>query len=309
MLKIWPHPLFKGSFTTLQSMTGFSRASISTTNADIVWETRSVNGRNLDLRFRSTISIDAIEQDLKKIAADFFSRGNIGCSLTIAFAASNNRPVINEDYLGWVLKLSSDLEKNYGIQKPSIDGLLSLRGIVEYAAPENGTLENNDVKNAVIDCFIEALRQLKIARENEGNNLNKILSNQIDTVEELVTKALQDPARSLEAIKLRLKSLVDVLMETNDTLDPQRLNMEAVLLAAKVDIQEELDRLQGHIEAARHLLSVKEPVGRQLDFLAQEFNREANTLCSKAHTPSLSAIGLALKAVIDQFREQIQNIE
>lgn len=290
-------------------MTGFSRAGVSTTTAEIVWELRSVNGRNLDLRFRSPTALDSIEQDLKKTAGEFFSRGNIGCSLTINFAACTNRPVINQDYLDWVLKLSEELEKANKIRKPSIDGLLSLRGIVEYDTPENATLDNDDLKNAVINCFVDALQRLKTAREKEGQNLNKVLSGQVDTIERLVNKAQHDPARSQEAIKIRLKSLVDGLIDTNSTLDPQRLNMEAVLLAAKVDIQEELDRLEGHIKATRYLLSANEPVGRQLDFLAQEFNREANTLCSKVHTASLSEIGLALKAVIDQLREQIQNIE
>ncbi|WP_297323217.1 YicC/YloC family endoribonuclease [uncultured Bartonella sp.] len=293
----------------LQSMTGFSRATISTEDADIVWEVRSVNGRNLDVRFRSTNAIEAIEQDLKKIAGEFFTRGNIGCTLTINFADNNNQHVINQKYLDWVMKLSDELEKSYGIRKPSLDGLLNLRGIIEYSSPENATLENGDIKNAITRCFVEALRQLKTARESEGHNLGRILSGQIDEIEGLVNAARQDPARSPEAIKLRLKLLIDSLLECSDALDPQRLNMEAVLLAAKVDIQEELDRLDGHIEATRNLLSVNGPVGRKLDFLAQEFNREANTLCSKAHTSSLSTVGLALKAVIDQFREQIQNIE
>lgn len=293
----------------MQSMTGFARASISTGNTNIVWEVRSVNGRNLDIRFRSTMALDTIEYDLKKTAGEFFSRGNIGCSLNVTFEAGNNHPTLNKDHLAWVLKLSDDLEKNYGLQKPSIDGLLGVKGIVQYGAPENETIENNELKTAIVNSFAKALQELKSAREEEGANLNKILSTQIDTIEKLVSEARNDPARSQEAIKQRIKVLVDSLLEASDKLDPQRLNMEAVLIATKVDIQEELDRLDAHVESARYLLTLNEPIGRRLDFLAQEFNREANTLCSKAHTASLSAVGLALKAVIDQMREQIQNVE
>lgn len=294
---------------TLQSMTGFARTSISTGNANIIWEIRSVNGRNLDIKFRSTIALDTIEYDLKKAAGEFFSRGNIGCSLNVTFDAGNNSPTLNQDHLAWVLKLSDELEKNYGIQKPSVDGLLGLKGIVEYGAPENETIENSELRTAILNSFGNALQELKSSREKEGANLNKILSAQIDTIEKLVREARNDPARTQEAIKQRIKELVGSLIEASDKLDPQRLNMEAVLIATKVDIQEEIDRLDGHVASARYLLTLNEPVGRRLDFLAQEFNREANTLCSKAHTASLSAAGLALKAVIDQLREQIQNVE
>lgn len=290
-------------------MTGFARASISTGKANIVWETRSVNGRNLDVRFRSTIAVDTIEYDLKKTAGKLFSRGNIGCSLNVTFETGNDHPTLNQDHLAWVLKLSDELEKTYGIQKPSVDGLLAVRGVVEYGTPENETIENNELKEAIVNSYNKVLRELKSAREKEGANLNKILSGQIDTIEKLVNEARNDPARTQEAIKQRIKTLVDALLEASDALDPQRLAMEAVLIATKVDIQEELDRLDGHVETARYLLTLSEPVGRRLDFLAQELNREANTLCSKAHTASLSAIGLALKAVIDQLREQIQNVE
>ena len=294
---------------TLQSMTGFSRSMMTAENATIVWETRSVNGRNLDLRFHSTIAIDTIEYELKKKASEFFSRGNINCSLNVSFAAGNSHPKINREYLDWVLKLSDELEQTYGIQKPTIDGLLNMKGILEYGTPENETVENEDLKRAIVGGFEKALNELKFAREKEGGNLQKILSGQIDNIEKLVNEARNDPARTQEAIKDRLKELVDCLLGAGDKFDGQRLEMEAVLLATKVDIQEELDRLDGHVEAARYLLGLNEPVGRRLDFLAQEFNREANTLCSKAHTASLSTIGLSLKAVIDQLREQIQNVE
>lgn len=293
----------------MQSMTGFARASVSTESATIVWETRSVNGRNLDLRFRSNIAIDAIEYELKKKAGDIFSRGNINCLLNVSFSAGSSHPRINQDYLDWALKFSNELEQAYGIQKPTIDGLLGIKGIVEYGTPENETIENTDLKLAIIKGFDVALHDLTFAREKEGATLNKILSGQIDTIETLVSGARNDPSRSREAIKERLKTQVSALLDSSDKLDDQRLEMEAVLLVTKVDIQEELDRLDGHIEAARYLLGLNEPVGRRLDFLAQEFNRETNTLCSKAHTASLSAAGLSLKAVIDQFREQIQNVE
>ena len=293
----------------MQSMTGFARTTKSAGNANIVWETRSVNGRNLDLRFHSTIAIDTVEYELRKKAGEVFSRGNITCSLNVIFETGDNHPVINQDYLDWVLKLSAELEKTHGIQKPTIDGLLGLKGVLEYGTPTDETLENDVLKTAIIETYENALQELRSAREHEGNSLKNILSGQVDKIENLVSKARNDPCRSQEAIKERLKTLVESLIVTSDKLDPQRLETEAVLIATKVDVQEELDRLDEHVKAARYLLALDEPVGRRLDFLAQEFNREANTLCSKAHTASLSAAGLSLKTVIDQFREQLQNVE
>lgn len=297
------------SVITLQSMTGFARVGTQIGHTNAVWESRSVNGKNLDIRFRSTIAIDLIENELKKKVSSLFARGNVGFSLTVTFENGVNSPIINHEYLGSLLQLSEQLERDYGFAKPSIDGILALKGVIEHDVDKNETIENAELKKSIYDSFDQLLVELKTAREAEGASLYNIISEQLDTIEKLVDEARQDPSRSREAIHERLKTTVEALLETNAALDPQRLHMEAVLVAMRVDIQEELDRLSGHIKAARKLISLDEPIGRRLDFLAQEFNREANTLCSKAHTTSLSSTGLALKAVIDQLREQIQNIE
>lgn len=293
----------------MQSMTGFARASINTEHADIVWEARSVNGKNLDIRLRSTMGLEAIESDLKKRVAAVFARGSIGLSLTVTFQNGNNGLVVNRDYLESLISLARDLEDNYGLAKPSIDGLLALKGVVEHSTTSNETIMDDVLKQAVFRSFDQVIEELALARKAEGANLNAILLSQLDEISVLTSNARNDPSRSLESVRERLKQSVEALLDANSTLDSQRLHMEAVLLATKADIQEELDRLDGHIKAARSLLDAGEPVGRRLDFLAQEFNREANTLCSKAHASSLSTTGLALKAVIDQWREQIQNIE
>ncbi|MHC5306814.1 YicC/YloC family endoribonuclease [Bartonella sp. LJL80] len=290
-------------------MTGFARASINTEHADIVWEARSVNGKNLDIRLRSTMGLEAIESDLKKRVAAVFARGSIGLSLTVTFQNGNNGLVVNRDYLESLISLARDLEDNYGLAKPSIDGLLALKGVVEHSTTSNETIMDDVLKQAVFRSFDQVIEELALARKAEGANLHAILLSQLDEISVLTSNARNDPSRSLESVCERLKQSVEALLDANSTLDPQRLHMEAVLLATKADIQEELDRLDGHIKAARSLLDAGEPVGRRLDFLAQEFNREANTLCSKAHASSLSTTGLALKAVIDQWREQIQNIE
>lgn len=293
----------------MQSMTGFARASINTEYADIVWEARSVNGKNLDIRLRSTMGLEAIESDLKKRVAAVFARGSIGLSLTVTFQNGNNGLVVNRDYLESLISLARDLEDNYGLAKPSIDGLLALKGVVEHSTTSNETIMDDVLKQAVFRSFDQVIEELALARKAEGASLHAILLSQLDEISVLTSNARNDPSRSLESVREKLKQSVEALLDANSTLDSQRLHMEAVLLATKADIQEELDRLDGHIKAARSLLDAGEPVGRRLDFLAQEFNREANTLCSKAHASSLSTTGLALKAVIDQWREQIQNIE
>ena len=162
---------------------------------------------------------------------------------------------------------------------------------------------------AIMSDLETALVSLKEARRSEGARLEAVLREQIATIERLTRDARECPARKPEAIKQRLAEQIARLTEQSTTFDPDRLHQEAVLIAAKVDVQEELDRLDAHIAAARDLLSADDAVGRRLDFLTQEFNREANTLCSKANAPVLTAIGLELKAVIDQMREQVQNIE
>ncbi len=193
--------------------------------------------------------------------------------------------------------------------EPTLDGILGYKGVLEFEEAE----ENEEAKNAqnkvLLSTFDEALNELVAMRGSEGNAISTLLSGQIDTIEALTKQAEGLPSRSPEAIRARLEAQLQELLEASSHLDPQRLHQEAAILATKADIREELDRLYAHVEAVRELLLKGGAIGRRLDFLAQEFNREANTLCSKSNSVELTAIGLELKTVIDQLREQTQNIE
>lgn len=296
-------------FIILQSMTGFARVDTKIGDLNVTWEARSVNGKGLDVKFRSTTLLDVFENELKKKAAAVFARGSITFSLTITSPKASNIPVVNREYISYLINLSAELEKEYNIAKSSLAELLAIKGVIEHDSENCLDTLNDECRNAINMGFERVLLELVASRKAEGNSLEQILTEQINQLEILVKKARNDPARSLDAIRERLKTTVEALLETNAPLDPQRLHIEAAFIATKVDVQEELDRLDGHIKAARSLISSEQPIGRRLDFLAQEFNREANTLCSKAHTTSLTEVGLGLKTVIDQLREQIQNIE
>lgn len=290
-------------------MTGFARVDTKIGDFNVSWEARSVNGKGLDVKFRSTTLLDVFENELKKKAAAVFARGSITFSLTITSPKASNIPVVNREYISYLINLSAELEKEYNIAKSSLAELLVIKGVIEHDSENCLDTLNDECRNAINMGFERILLELVASRKAEGNSLEQILTEQINQLEILVKKARNDPARSLDAIRERLKTTVEALLETNVPLDPQRLHIEAAFIATKVDVQEELDRLDGHIKAARSLISSEQPIGRRLDFLAQEFNREANTLCSKAHTTSLTEVGLGLKTVIDQLREQIQNIE
>lgn len=290
-------------------MTGFARVDTKIGDLNVTWEARSVNGKGLDVKIRSTALSDVFENELKKKVATVFARGNITFSLILTSPKASNIPVINREYISYLINLSAELEKEYGIAKSSLAELLTIKGVIEHDSDNCVDSLDDECRNAINMGFEHILSDLTAARKAEGNSLEQILTEQINKLEILVKKARNDPARSLDAIRERLKTTVEALLESKAPLDPQRLHMEAAFIATKVDIQEELDRLDGHIKAARCLISLEQPIGRRLDFLAQEFNREANTLCSKAHTAYLTEVGLELKTVIDQLREQIQNIE
>ena len=293
----------------MQSMTGFARVDTKIGDFNVTWEARSVNGKGLDVKFRSTTLLDVFENELKKKAAAVFARGSITFSLTLTSPKATSIPVINDEYISYLINLSAALEKEYNIAKSSLAELLTIKGVLEHDSENCLDTLNDECRNAINMGFERILSELVASRKAVGNSLEQILTEQINQLEILVKKARNDPARSLDAIRERLKTTVEALLDTNVPLDPQRLHIEAAFIATKVDVQEELDRLDGHIKAARSLISSEQPIGRRLDFLAQEFNREANTLCSKAHTASLTEVGLELKTVIDQLREQIQNIE
>ena len=208
-----------------------------------------------------------------------------------------------------IVKVAGVLAGKIDAVAPSIDGLLAIKGVIEVVEPENNEADDKAAKAAAATAFDQALLELTEMRQREGVTLGQILSQRMDEIERLASKAEAVPGRKPEAIRTRLAEQVAALLETSDRFDPDRLNQEALLIAAKADIREELDRIASHISQARDMISRGGPIGRRLDFLAQEFNREVNTCCSKSNDIELTNTGLEMKNVVEQFREQVQNLE
>ena len=293
----------------LQSMTGFARSSDSIDGADIAWELKSVNGKGLDARVRLPQGMERLEQPVRRAIQTRFKRGNIQAGLTITSTEIDALPVVNHAFLKQMSDLANDLAGSTGCSPATADGLLSIRGVLLAPDGEQDENERRQRDAAVLKVLEDALDRLVEARRGEGDALQAVLSGAIDSIEVLTSRAEADPSRSVDRIRQRLAEQVAALMEAGTGFDESRLHMEAALLATKADVREEIDRLNAHIQNARSLLDEGGAVGRRLDFLAQEFNRESNTLCSKSNAASLTSIGLELKAVVDQFREQIQNLE
>ncbi|MEO3998692.1 YicC/YloC family endoribonuclease [Mesorhizobium sp. CAU 1732] len=293
----------------LQSMTGFGRAAADHDGTAIAWELKSVNGKTLEARLRLPPGFERLEQSVRQAIQRRFSRGNVQAGLTVSRAARQAIPVVNEEFLKDLAGLAKRLEDQFGVAPASADGLLALRGVLD--APE--AAEDEDTRNAIDAAILEtlddALASLEIARTHEGDALGGLLRAHLDTIADLIERAAADPSREPAAIRERLAEQVRLLVETGAPLDEGRLHMEAAFLATKADIREEIDRLRTHVASGRALLETGGPIGRKLDFLSQEFNRESNTLCSKSNAAAITAVGLELKAVVDQFREQVQNLE
>jgi uncharacterized protein (TIGR00255 family) len=294
---------------TLASMTGFARSSGVHGATRWAWELKSVNSKGLDIRLRLPPGRDALEPALRAAISRTLQRGNVSAGLTLAREGSAPMVRVNEAVLAAVIATSRDLAKRIEAQPPTLDGILGIKGVMEVVEAEESEAEREAANSALLKGFEEALADLASMRVKEGEAVGKVLHERVDEIETLTKSAEASPSRSVDAIRARLSDQVKELIAASSTLDPERLHQEAALLAAKADVREELDRLHAHVSAARGLLKNGGAVGRKLDFLAQEFNREANTLCSKSNDVSLTAIGLELKTAVDQFREQVQNIE
>jgi uncharacterized protein (TIGR00255 family) len=291
-------------------MTGFARVEGALDGARWHWELRSVNGKGLDLRLRLPSGFDALEPKLKAIAQSAMKRGNVQANLQLTRENAANVPRLNEDVLKGVLAAVSRLrDHQIYLSDSTAEGILSLKGVMEMGEAEETEEARAALEEALAASFAEAVKALASARDEEGAKLGALLEGQVARIEELTGEAAASPAASAEAMRERLKRQVEELLGASPSLNEERLAQEAALLATKADVREELDRLGAHVEQARDLLASDEPVGRRLDFLTQEFNREANTLCSKAADVALTRIGLELKTVIDQLREQVQNVE
>lgn len=294
---------------TIRSMTGFARAEGAHADRRWHWEIRTVNGRGLDLRLRLPPGYDALEPRIREAVGKRLTRGSVTVTLHVAGEQSVSEIRLNEAVLEQVVAAAERVQQLAHCEMPRADGLLSLRGVLEVVEAEETEAERELRIAAVLKSLDTALAGVVAARADEGKRMAAVLTSQVDEVEDLARRIASAPGRKPEAIAARLKEQVAKLLEASQSFDPARLHQEAVLIATRIDIEEELKRLGSHVVAARELLVSAEPVGRKLDFLTQEFNREANTICSKANDGDIQRAGLALKAVIDQMREQVQNIE
>jgi uncharacterized protein (TIGR00255 family) len=291
-------------------MTGYARQSGEAAGLSWIWEAKSVNGRGLELRTRLPNGFDQLDLPVRDAAQKYFRRGNITLSLTLTFKTEQGPLQINRPLLDQLIALSLDLQQRHPELAPTrLDGLLGVRGVMEsFDALPLDNIDTDVNRQLLADCDA-VLVNLSAMRADEGKRLGAILRGFLDEIAFLVTDAVNSAALDPAQVKAKLKSQVAVLLEAGPTLSEERLAQEVAMVIGKADVREELDRLSAHITAARKMMGASEPVGRKLDFLCQEFNREANTLCSKANDIALTRIGLALKAAIEQFREQVQNIE
>jgi uncharacterized protein (TIGR00255 family) len=287
-------------------MTGFARSAGAEAGRGWSWELRSVNGRGLDVRLRLPPGLEAQEAGFRQVIAGAFRRGSVQAQLAWSEAATAG-VTVRVEVLDRLLTLALALAARIpGALPPRAEALLALPGVLRAGEAE----AVSDVSIAAVRAGLdEALAALLAARGEEGARLGAVLAAQIDTIATLAAAARLQAADQHIAQQRRLHESLRSLLGEDASVDPARLAQELALLASRADVREELDRLDSHIGQARALLAEGAGVGRRLDFLVQEFNREANTLCSKSATTALTEIGLKLKAVIEQFREQVQNIE
>jgi uncharacterized protein (TIGR00255 family) len=293
---------------TIASMTGFARVAGSAGPWRLAWELKSVNAKGLDSRLRLSPPFDAIEPDARVKIAQRLNRGTIHATLAAQRETATPEIRVNQDLLRKLIAAIAEIPLPEMIAPATLDGLLSVRGVVEIADAADDDAEILRTRASALDLLDEALDSLVAMRQSEGAVLASVLAAGLEKLAALTKAADACPARKPEAIQARLAQSLAVLAG-NSNFDQNRLHQEALMLAAKADIREELDRLAAHATAARDLLGKGGAVGRRLDFLAQELSREANTLCAKSNDASLTALGLELRVEIEQFREQVQNIE
>lgn len=298
---------------TIASMTGFARAEGHDGDLAWIWEVRSVNGRGLDLRCRTPAGWDALDLAARRAAQARFRRGNVSMTLTVVRTDRPSAVRVDRRVLHQLLALHGEMAALGLVDRtpPRLDMLLQAPGVIDRGDDE--ALEDPSVRERRQDLvrisLEEALDRLDSARREEGRRLDDVLAGHLDQIAGLCQRVAGHPARTPEAVRARLAEQMGAVLNAVPQLPEDRLIQEAALIAARADIREELDRLQAHVGQARDLLRESGAIGRRLDFLSQEFNREANTLCSKSADVELTRLGLELKASIEQFREQVQNVE
>ena len=297
---------------SIASMTGYARAEGRDASTSWLWEAKSVNGKGLDVRCRLPHGLDGVEIAARDLATRKLKRGNVQLSLNLTAIAQGPGLRVNKEFLEELVALVDELGPSHqNIAPARWDGLLAVKGVLEAAnGDEAEAEETRAAREVAIKADLEAvLDSLAAMRLVEGERIKAVLASQLDEIEILADRAGGTAALRPEALRERLRQQVAAVLEAAPSLAEDRIAQEVALIAVKADVREELDRLRAHVAAARDLIAQGGAVGRKLDFLSQEFNREANTLCSKSSDVELTRIGLDMKAVIDQFREQVQNIE
>ena len=290
-------------------MTGFARGHGVCGSYAWAWELKSVNAKGLDLRLRLPPGWEAVEAPVRGRAAETLARGTVYGTLTVEREGIGPAVRVNEAVLNAVLATLKDLAGRVEAAPPRLDGILALKGVIEVADQDEAEADRLAAERAVVAGFDRTVAELAAMRRREGESLRTVLVQRLSEIAALAARAEAAPGRRPEAIRARIAEQVATLLEASSRFDPDRLHQEAILIASKADIREELDRLQSHVAQARELIGEGGPVGRRLDFLAQELNREANTICAKSNDVELTHVGLSLKTSVEQFREQVQNLE
>jgi uncharacterized protein (TIGR00255 family) len=292
---------------TLSSMTGYGRSEGSYDDWSWAWEVRAVNGKSLDMRLRLPPGFESLDPKVRKQVTNALGRGNLQINLTINSVSGADNFTVNENWLKSLIETGQKFSESGKVGRPRLDGLYLVKGVIVDAMPSAADPALNDRNQAILDSLDEMLSSLKTARLEEGCALAELLDTFVEKFSTLATKARSCAGAQADEIKSRLNIKINALLA--DNIPEERLATEAALLAVKADVSEELDRLDAHIEQAKLLIRSKVPVGRKLDFLSQEFIREINTMCSKSTDIELTQIGLEMKSLIEQFREQAANVE
>lgn len=294
----------------ISSMTGFARSVGQANDCSWSWEVRSVNGKGLDARCRLPTGFEALELKARERATRKLKRGNVWMNLTVTRSVRQADIQVNTDALDRIIAMVPEIQQRLPEFRPtSVEGLLGLRGMIEIIDQQPTDEERAALDTALLEGLDRTLDDLVAMRREEGARMAGVLDGHLDRIEALCAEAERLAAFQPEVIRERLREQVAALLETTPALPEDRLVQEVAVLATKADTREEVDRLKAHREATKVLLGGQGPVGRKLEFLCQEFNREANTLCAKSSDVELTRVGINLKATIDQLREQVQNIE
>ena len=288
-------------------MTGYGRAAGEFEDASWVWEVRAVNGKSLDMRLRLPHGFESMDPQVRKIVSKSLSRGNLQISLTLHSAKGIGNFTINEALLASLVETGADLVKQGKVEKPHLDGLYRVHGVVAETVDLASDTANKERNAAILSSLEDMLAALITARASEGAALEDILNDVVGAFDRLLVAAKNSAGAQASHIKSQYQQKFAELMGEDIAAD--KLAHEAAILALKADVREELDRLDAHIAQAKVLIAKGSPIGRKLDFLSQEFIREINTLCSKSTSIDLTQIGLSMKSLIEQFREQAANVE